>query len=139
MVALILQWHTKVDYVTDLPVSYGLGIFAIDTRVFHRLSSADQDVVRTVMGAVMRSLDIKTRQDNREARPVLEQAGLKFVPVSPEHLSEWRRTIEDLYPELRQRRDIDTSLLDELLALLEEYRAGADCSTGPLTEHQAAE
>ncbi len=139
IVALVLQWHTKVDYVTDLPVSYGLGIFAIDSRVFDRLSSADQEVVQTVMGAVMRSLDEKTRQDNRQARPVLEQAGLKFVPVSPEHIPEWRRTIEDLYPELRQRRDIDTSLLDELLALLEEYRAGADFSTGSLTEHRAVE
>ena len=46
---------------------------------------------------------------------------------------------EDLYPELRQRKDIDTSLLDELLALLEEYRAGADFSTGSLTEHRAVE
>ncbi len=129
VVALVLQWHTKVNYVTDLPVSYILGIFAIDTRVFNRLSSADQEVVRTVMGAVMRSLDIKTRQDNRDARPVLEQAGLEFVPMNPEDIPEWRRTIEGLYPELRQRSDIDTSLLNELLALLEEYRAGIDSST----------
>ncbi len=129
VVALVLQWHTKVNYVTDLPVSYILGIFAIDIRVFNRLSGADQEVVRAVMGAVMRRLDIQTRQDNREARPVLEQAGLEFGPMNPEDIPEWRRTIEGLYPELRQRRDIDTSLLNELLALLEEYRAGIDSST----------
>jgi TRAP-type C4-dicarboxylate transport system substrate-binding protein len=123
VVALVLQWHTKVNYITDLPVSYNIGIFAIDARVFGRLSAADQDVVRTVMGSIMRSLDIKTRQDNRDARPVLEQAGLEFVPVDPEHIPEWRRTIEGLYPELRRRSDIDANLLDEMLALLEEYRA----------------
>lgn len=110
-------------------MSYILGIFAIDIRVFNRLSSADQEVVRAVMGAVMRRLDIQTRQDNREARPVLEQAGLEFVPMNPEDIPEWRRTIEGLYPELRQRRDIDTSLLNELLTLLEEYRSGIDPST----------
>ncbi len=87
----------------------------------------------------MKRLDVKTRQDNREARAVLEQAGLEFVPVSPEHIPGWRRTIEGLYPELRQRRDIDANLLDELLALLQEYRAGVDSSTGPLTERRAAE
>ncbi len=139
VVALILQWHTKVKYVTDLPISYMLGIFAIDIRVFNRLSGADQEVVRAVMGAVMRRLDVKTRQDNRDARAVLEQAGLEFVPVDPEDIPGWRRTIEGLYPELRQRSDIDTNLLDELLALLEEYRAGAERSADPLTERQAAE
>ncbi len=139
VVALVLQWHTKVDYVTDLPVSYGLGIFAIDIRVFNRLSGVDQEVVRTVMGTLMRTMDQQARQDDQEARAVLEQAGLEFVSVDPEHVPEWRRTIEGLYPELRQRSDIDTTLLDELLALLEEYRAGADFSTGSLTEHRAVE
>ncbi len=139
VVALVLQWHTKVKYVTDLPISYMLGIFAIDIRVFNRLSGADQEVVRTVMGALMRTMDQQARQDDLEAQAVLEQAGLEFVPVDPEHVPGWRRTIEGLYPELRQRSDIDTVLLDELLALLDEYRAGAEASTDPLTESQAAE
>ncbi len=139
VVALVLQWHTKVKYVTDLPVSYGLGIFAIDIRVFNRLSGVDQEVVRTILERLMRTMDQQARQDDQEARAVLEQAGLEFVPVDPEHVPGWRRTIEGLYPELRQRSDIDTTLLDELLALLKEYRAGAESSTDPLTERQAAE
>jgi TRAP-type C4-dicarboxylate transport system substrate-binding protein len=139
VVALVLQWHTKVKYVTDLPISYMLGIFAIDIRVFNRLSAADQEVVRTVMGTVMRTMDQQARQDDRDARAVLEQAGLEFVAVDPEDIQGWRRTIEGLYPELRRRSDIDTNLLDELLGLLEEFRAGAESSTEPLTERQAAE
>ncbi len=130
IVALVLQWHTKVKYVTDLPVSYGLGIFAIDARVFSRLSATDQELVRSVMSGVMRSLDAGTRQDNREARAVLEQFGLEFVPVDSEHILGWRETIEGLYPELRQRRDLDARLLDELLVLLAQYRAGATSSAG---------
>jgi len=87
VVALVLQWHTKVKYVTDLPISYMLGIFAIDIRVFNRLSAADQEVVRTVMGTVMRTMDQQARQDDRDARAVLEQAGLEFVAVDPEEYS----------------------------------------------------
>ncbi len=139
VLALVLQWHTKVKYVTDLPISYVVGIFAIDIRVFNRLSAADQVVVRTVMGTVMRTMDQQARQDDRDARAVLEQAGLEFVAVAPEDIPGWRRTIEGLYPELRRRSDIDTNLLDELLALLEEYRVRAEFSTDPLTERQAAE
>jgi TRAP-type transport system periplasmic protein len=124
VVALILQWHTKIKYVTDLPVAYSLGIFAIDSRVFARLSTEDQGVVQSVMQGVVTELDTQTRRDDIAARAVLEQAGLEFVAVNPEHIPAWRETIEGLYPELRERRDIDSELLDEILFLLEEYRAG---------------
>ncbi len=34
VVALVLQWHTKVKYITRLPVSYSYGIFAIEKEAF---------------------------------------------------------------------------------------------------------
>lgn len=139
IVALVLQWHTKVKYVTDLPIAYGLGIFAIDNRVFDRLSTADQALLREVMSGVMTSLDKQTRADNLEAKAVLRDSGLEFVPVLSEQIPEWRSTIESLYPELRQRRDIDADILDKLLTLLEEYRAGAGASTARLMEHRVTE
>ena len=139
VVALVLQWHTKVRYVTDLPIAYGLGIFAIDNRVFDGLSRADQELLRSVMTEVTKSLDTQTRADNREAEAVLRESGIEFVPVLSEQIPGWRNTIESLYPELRQRRDIDAGLLDKLLALLEEYRTGAGASTAPLTEHRVTE
>ena len=49
VVALVLQWHTKVRYVTDLPVAYSYGIFAVDSRTFNRISADDQRIVREVM------------------------------------------------------------------------------------------
>ena len=125
VVALVLQWHTKVRYVTDLPISYSLGIFAIDSRVFNRLSTDDQTIVSTVMGGVMERLDTGSRQDNLDARAALEQAGLEFVSVDAEDIPGWRETIEGLYPELRERSDIDADLLDQMLSALAEYRSGA--------------
>ncbi len=125
VVALVLQWHTKVRYVTDLPVSYGLGIFAIDSRVFDRLSAEDQALVRAVMGDVMQRLDTGSRRDNADARAVLEQSGLEFVPVDAADIPGWRETIEGLYPELRARSDIDARVLDQMLSVLAEYRSGA--------------
>lgn len=129
VVALVLQWHTKVRYVTDLPVSYGLGIFAIDSRVFGQLSADDQTLVRTVMGDVMQRLDSGSRQDNIDAREVLEQSGLEFIPVDAADIPGWRETIEGLYPELRARSDIDADLLDQMLSVLAEYRSGATTAT----------
>ncbi len=125
VVALVLQWHTKVRYVTDLPIAYGLGILAIDERAFSRLSAADQAVVHEVMGRVMRDLDTAAREDNREAQQVLRESGLEFVSVDPSDIPGWRTTIEGLYPALRARDDIETDVFDRLLEALSEYRSGS--------------
>ena len=40
--ALVLQWHTKVKYITELPISYSMGIFAIEKGAYAALSAEDQ-------------------------------------------------------------------------------------------------
>jgi TRAP-type C4-dicarboxylate transport system substrate-binding protein len=122
--ALVLQWHTKVKYITDLPVSYSMGVFAIDRRTFMKLRPGDQQVFRDVMGRVVSDLDATSREDNREAKQALEDAGLDYVPVDKSDVRGWRQTIESIYPRLRQRSDVDGKVLDELLALLHRYRSG---------------
>lgn len=122
VVALVLQWHTKVRYVTDLPIAYGLGILAIEQRAFSRLSAEDQVVVNDVFGRVISDLDTAAREDNRDAQQVLRDSGLEFVPVDPGDIPGWRVTIEGLYPALRARDDIETQVFDRLLDVLSEYR-----------------
>ena len=122
-VALVLQWHTKVSYLTDLPISYSMGVFAIDARVFNGLSVPDQEVVRTVITEVMAGIDRTSRSDNVEARRIMGNMGIETVPVNSADVEVWRDMIEAQYPDIRRRRDIDVELFDEMLALLEDFRA----------------
>jgi TRAP-type C4-dicarboxylate transport system substrate-binding protein len=122
--ALVLQWHTKVKYVTNLPVSYAMGIVAIERDVFMKVDPADQAVVREVMTEIATRLDRAARNDNERANQVLRDSGLEHVEVDAADVAEWRRTVEGTYSQLRERPDIDKRMLDELLALLAEYRAG---------------
>jgi len=69
--ALVLQWHTKVKFITELPISYSMGIFAIEKAAFSSLSEADQQVFREVMGRYVTQLDAEARDDNRKAAEVL--------------------------------------------------------------------
>ena len=120
--ALVLQWHTKVKYITDLPVSYSMGVFAIDKGAYSVLSADDQRVVREVMGRYVRELDHEAREDNRKAADVLAKSGLTTVTVKDADLEGWRKTIESIHPQLRARPDIDAALFDKLLAMLADYR-----------------
>jgi TRAP-type C4-dicarboxylate transport system substrate-binding protein len=123
VVALVLQWHTKTRYRTELPITYSMGIFAIDAGVFYELEPGDQAIMRTVIGEVMAGIDRDSRADNEEARRVMADMGIETVPVNDADVEVWRQIIEEQLPDIRRRRDIDVALFDEMLALLREYRA----------------
>ena len=120
--ALVLQWHTKVKYITELPISYSMGIFAIEKSAYSALSAADQQVIREVMSRYIVGLDREARDDNRRAAEVLASSGLQNVTVNAADVEAWRSTLEGIYPQLRQRPDIDSAMFDRLLAMLAEYR-----------------
>ena len=120
--ALVLQWQTRVKYRTDLPVSYSFGIFAIEKSAFNALTADDQKVVREVMLRVMGGLDRTARDDNKRAAEVLASSGVQTVPVNASDVETWRKTIEALYPQLRERADFDKPLFDELMSTLADYR-----------------
>jgi TRAP-type C4-dicarboxylate transport system substrate-binding protein len=120
--ALVLQWHTKVKYITDLPISYSMGVFAIDKRVYADLSAEDQQIVREVMSRYTGQLDREARDDNRKAAEVLERSGVQTVTVNAADVEGWRKTIESIQPQLRQRPDIDAAMFDRMLAVLGDYR-----------------
>lgn len=122
VVALVLQWHTKVKYITRLPVSYSYGVFAIDKEAFGHLSTDDQKIVREVMTKILSGLDHEARDENERAYETLLKAGLKPVEVGAADLEEWRQTIEGMYPQIRTRPDVNAELFDELQAILAEYR-----------------
>jgi TRAP-type C4-dicarboxylate transport system substrate-binding protein len=120
--ALVLQWHTKVKYLTEIPVSYSMGIFAIEKGAYSALSAADQQIVREVMSRYIGALDREARDDNRRAAEVLAKSGLQTVTVDAADVEGWRGTIQSIYPQLRERPDIDAAMFDRLLAMLAEYR-----------------
>ena len=120
--ALVLQWHTKVKYLTDIPVSYSMGIFAIEKGAYASLSAADKQIVREVMSRYIGALDREARDDNRRAAEVLAKSGLQTVTVNAADIEGWRNTIQSIYPQLRERPDVDAAMFDRLLAMLAEYR-----------------
>jgi TRAP-type C4-dicarboxylate transport system substrate-binding protein len=120
--ALVLQWHTKVKYITDLPISYSMGIFAIEKGTYSALSSEDSEIVREVMSRYVGDLDREARDDNRKAAEVLANSGLQTVTVNAADVERWRSTIETIHPKLRERPDIDAAMFERLLALLAGYR-----------------
>jgi len=124
VVALVMQWHTRVRFITNFPVVYSMGIFAIDAPTFERMSGPDQSIVREVMSRIVLDLDRAARGDGERALEVMYENGIEAINVQPSNVQSWRETIEMIYPVLRERDDIDSEFLDRLLGHLESFRAG---------------
>ena len=127
--ALVLQWHTKVKYVTNVPVVYLIGFMALDRRVYDRVSPEDQAIMREVLEKNYRNIDAAARQDDIDALQALEEAGLSFVDVAPEEIERWRTTLSDLDDRLVEDGSVDAELLRETVGLLETYRSGNTAAT----------
>lgn len=122
--AIVFQWHTRLKYITDLPVSYVYGALIVDSRAFSRLSEADQAVVREVFEAVYDGFDAGGIADNREATQALLESGLEKVQPDPGEVAEWREKVVESHAAQASRGAFDKALFDRMRSLLEDYRSG---------------
>jgi TRAP-type C4-dicarboxylate transport system substrate-binding protein len=123
--AIAFQWHTKLKYVTDVPLMYLTGMLAVDARWFHELRPEDQAVLREVVRRATRELDLANREGEDDAKRALRQQGLEFVTASsPEELARWHDITDQALAKLRARNIYSERMLDDLHQLLAEYRAG---------------
>ncbi len=120
--ALVMQWHTKVKYMTKLPLLYTMGYVAIDNKAFARISAEDQKIVREVLADVNQTMDEANLVDNQKAVAALGNAGIKFVEPSVEAVESWRREI--LVANKAMARDglVSEKLLADVLADLDAFR-----------------
>jgi len=121
--ALVLQWHTKVKYVTELPLVYTLGFMAVDKRAFNKLSDEDQAIVREVMGRTYENFNRQNLVDNRGARDALLNTGIESVPFDIAEYEKVRERLMVTNSELGEQGLFTKDLFDEMLGYIEEYRA----------------
>jgi TRAP-type C4-dicarboxylate transport system substrate-binding protein len=121
--ALVLQWHTKVKYVTELPMVYTLGFMAIDVKVWNKISAADQAVVEEVMRGIYAKFDEQNLVDNRDARDALIKSGVESVPFSLDEYEKIRTVLMKSNRALGEQGKFSIELYDEMLRYIEEYRS----------------
>jgi TRAP-type C4-dicarboxylate transport system substrate-binding protein len=121
--ALALQWHTQIKYLLDEPFLYIYGVLAVDRKVFKRLSPADQQSFREIMGDVFKTLDRLNREDNIKAMETLHKQGIKFINPSKEALKKWRKDASEVPNRLIKAGRLSQEMVDTLEQLLKEYRS----------------
>ena len=123
--ALVLQWHTKVDYMTELPLVYTFGFMAVQKKAFDKLRAEDQAIVREVMERTYDEFDRINLRDNRAARDALVNAGIEPLELARAEFARIRRVLESSYRELGAQGSFSLDLYEEMLAHIADYRQAA--------------
>ena len=123
--ALVLQWHTKVKYVTEIPLLYTLGFMAIDNRAFNKIDAADREIVSAVMTRVYAQLDEANLVDNKGAYEALLNSGIEGVAVNAQELAEIREVLHKSNRDMAQQGEFSVELYDEMMQYVQEYRSGS--------------
>lgn len=129
MAAIAFQWHTKVHYLTDVPLVYLVGVLAVDERAFQRLTPEDREILRDVLAEASARLDKEGRQGHREALAALAEQGIETVGASsPEELERWHEIAERALAELRGRGVYSDEMVDALRSNVSRFRETAPAS-----------
>ena len=121
--ALALQWHSKIRYITDMPMLYLFGVLAIDKSAFDKISPADQKIVREVMANAIKEIDQRSRQDNREAIEALKNQGITFVKPTEDAVEEFKTKINATNNEFERNAGLSQEKTAQLHRYLQEFRA----------------
>ncbi|NOQ34397.1 MAG: C4-dicarboxylate ABC transporter, partial [Methylococcaceae bacterium] len=123
MGALALQWHTKVKYLTKLPLSYVFGVLALNKKDFEKLSKEDQAVVKEVLEKGLATINQRSRDDNAKASAALQKQGIEFIEPTPEAAAELRTLMNDAETNLINSGELSADLVKELNQHLNDFRA----------------
>jgi len=120
--AIALQWHSRVQYLTDVPLLYIYGTLLIKDKAFARLSKADQKSFRQAMEKAFRRIGEQNQEDNRQAREALGKQGIQFVHPDDDDMARWRRAVDQAVNDMVGQGLFSSKLLHRVRADIDTYR-----------------
>ena len=91
MGAIVLQWHTQIKYVTQMPLIYLHAVLAIDKKKFMKVAEADRQIVKQIMTRVSKEIQAQNRIDDEKNIAVLKKRGITFLSPPADAAREWKR------------------------------------------------
>lgn len=120
--ALVMQWHTKVDYLTDMPLVYTIGFMVMDKKAFGKLQPGDQAIVQDVMSQIYAKFDKKNLVDDAAAKKALLSKHVKRVVPTDAEVARIRGIMAESNRSLANKGEFSADLYNEILGYVADYR-----------------
>jgi TRAP-type C4-dicarboxylate transport system substrate-binding protein len=121
MGAIALQWHTKIKYISDIPLSYAYGLFMITKEAYDKIPAGHKETVHKIVDRYFTVMNMDARMNNIDSARTLVKQGIQFVPVAPEEKKELKQIIEKVTEQLTGTEFPREGLI-KMQQYLNEYR-----------------
>ena len=122
MGAIVLQWHTRVAHITDIPLMYFCGVISLTGKSFNKLSADDQAVVKAVFGKAFKLIDERNRMDNVKAFEALTNQGVETVVLTDAERDAWLAMQAPGEQMMQSEGQLSTEALERIKGLVEAFR-----------------
>lgn len=119
--SIVLQWFTRISYITDIPFAYAYGAFILDKKTFSKLPPQYAEMMKTVAKHHFDKLLNDTRKSNEEAKQVLIENGITFVEPTPITRKELQNTYREMAVEKMLNSAFSKSIYSEAKTYLDDY------------------
>ncbi len=119
--AIAFQWHTSTSYMTEVPITYLIGVMAVQKKAFDKLTPGDQQIVREEIGKVFKGLDTINRSDNQAAKTALQNQGITFVTPEPGEIERWKGISDQSIVEMVETGVISSEIVDQVRGHLQSF------------------
>lgn len=120
--AIAFQWHTKMKYMVDVPLTYVVGELVIDKKAFDALGADDRKTVDAEFGAGFARLDQLNRSGNVSARDALQKQGITVTTPNAADRSNFEAIGSEVFKQLSTQGTLSPEMMKALTDTLAEVR-----------------
>jgi TRAP-type C4-dicarboxylate transport system substrate-binding protein len=121
--AIALQWFTKVNYITRVPLSYALGGVVITQKAYSSIPDDGQEILKEIFRKNLDHLNAQTRTHNEEALQVIAREGIQSVEMSSQELAHFHEIAREATEEMAGKA-FPVETLQQVRTYLKEGRGG---------------
>jgi len=122
VVALALQWHTKINYLTKIPVLYAMGFLAIDSKVIKRLKPDDELILDEVLTQIYKDVDRIGESDTDNAIQALLNIGLTEVSFNESEYEKLSKLLIKPNQDMANRGMFSKDLYERISSDIQDFR-----------------
>jgi TRAP-type C4-dicarboxylate transport system substrate-binding protein len=101
LAAVALQWNTKVKYMSELMLSYGLGATVVRKEIYNAASADDLKKQKDISKAQAKKLRRHVVKDNKNALKQMKNKGVTVVSAPQDFVDEMQAAAEKVWESLK--------------------------------------
>ena len=126
VVALALQWHTKINYITRVPVLYAMGFLAIDSKMINRINTDDRKVLNEVISRIYSEVDSNSQQDSENAYEALSKIGIQEIQFDGDEYQKLTDLLEEPTKKMANDGFYSLELFNEVKMYIDDFRKSSE-------------